>query len=212
MTHAYSDKYINDAANNMGEMLDYVENICDMELEEFFHMFIMSGYAKQFEKGVPSIVIGMSGIELAWEVIHHFDEEAELPEQHVEYKTLSAYWIGTMLAYFQWKTCIPFQEIIEYITFEDLKKLYDTLRNRPKEEFADIICAVIQRDKTSTKLHKIRTACGLSQRQLADKSNVNIRNIQQYEQRVKDINKAASGNLAALADVMGCRIEDLLET
>ncbi len=35
--------------------------------------------------------------------------------------------------------------------------------------------------------------------------------IQQYEQRAKDINKACAGNLFALARVLGCKAEDLLE-
>ena len=35
--------------------------------------------------------------------------------------------------------------------------------------------------------------------------------IQQYEQRAKDINKAIASNLFALARVLGCKAEDLLE-
>lgn len=35
--------------------------------------------------------------------------------------------------------------------------------------------------------------------------------IQQYEQRVKDINKATGTNLLTLAQTLGCRIEDLME-
>lgn len=35
--------------------------------------------------------------------------------------------------------------------------------------------------------------------------------IQQYEQRAKDINKASGANLAALAQILGCRMEDLME-
>lgn len=35
--------------------------------------------------------------------------------------------------------------------------------------------------------------------------------IQQYEQRAKDINKATGTNLLALAQTLGCRVEDLME-
>ena len=35
--------------------------------------------------------------------------------------------------------------------------------------------------------------------------------IQQYEGRAKDINKAAGATLRSLAQVLSCRIEDLLE-
>lgn len=35
--------------------------------------------------------------------------------------------------------------------------------------------------------------------------------IQQYEQQAKDINKASTSNLFALAKALGCKAEDLLE-
>ena len=44
--------------------------------------------------------------------------------------------------------------------------------------------------KKETNLKRIRTAAGLSPRQLADKAEVSIRNIQMYEQQQNDINKA----------------------
>ena len=52
---------------------------------------------------------------------------------------------------------------------------------------------------------------GYSQRELAEKVGVNLRTLQQYEIRAKDINKAAGATLLALAKVLGCRMEDLLE-
>ena len=43
------------------------------------------------------------------------------------------------------------------------------------------------------------------------KVGVNLRTLQQYEIRAKDINKAAGAALLALAKALGCRVEDLLE-
>ena len=45
----------------------------------------------------------------------------------------------------------------------------------------------------------------------ANRSGVNKRMIQQYEIGAKDINKAAGITLFALAKVLGCDVEDLLE-
>ena len=42
-------------------------------------------------------------------------------------------------------------------------------------------------------------------------SGANIRTIQQYEGRAKNISKAASATLRSLAHVRSCRIEDLHE-
>ena len=47
--------------------------------------------------------------------------------------------------------------------------------------------------------------------ELAEKTGVNLRTLQQYENRSKDIGKAAGSTLLALSRVMGCRMEDLLE-
>lgn len=62
-----------------------------------------------------------------------------------------------------------------------------------------------------TNLKKYREAAGLSQSQLAEKSGVNFRMIQYYEQRAKDINKAEGLRLHQLAQALGCTMENLLE-
>lgn len=51
-----------------------------------------------------------------------------------------------------------------------------------------------------------------SESQLAKRSNVSLRSIQMYEQRNKDINKASAETVLSLAKVLGCTMEDLLET
>ena len=60
-------------------------------------------------------------------------------------------------------------------------------------------------------LRRIRRAAGYSQAELARQSGVNIRNIQLYEQRVQDINRASAASLADLARCLSCSIEDLME-
>lgn len=64
----------------------------------------------------------------------------------------------------------------------------------------------------ATKLQQMRKSAGYSQKELSEKSGVNIRMIQQYESRAKDINKAAVITVMSLSKVLGCRIEDLVET
>lgn len=60
-------------------------------------------------------------------------------------------------------------------------------------------------------LKKIREGSGLSQNKLADKSGVNVRMIQHYEQGTKDINKAQVGTVYKLAKVLKVNIEDIIE-
>lgn len=55
-----------------------------------------------------------------------------------------------------------------------------------------------------------RTEKGLSQSKLAEKSGVNVRAIQFYEQGIRDINGAKLETLIALAMALECRISDIL--
>ena len=71
--------------------------------------------------------------------------------------------------------------------------------------------SVIKRKATSTKLQTVRKASGMSQRELSEKSGISLRSIQQYEQKAKDINKAAVDSILALANALGCKVEDLIE-
>ena len=64
---------------------------------------------------------------------------------------------------------------------------------------------------TASRLQILRKNCGLSQKSLSEKSGVNLRTLQQYEIRAKDLNKAAVETLLALATVIGCSITDLME-
>jgi len=51
---------------------------------------------------------------------------------------------------------------------------------------------------------------GLSQSQFADMSGINIKTIQAYEQRQKNIKSAKFETLQKLSSVFGCEIIDLL--
>lgn len=116
-----------------------------------------------------------------------------------------------MLAYYQRRTGRSFQDIHKRIAYSDIEKLYPTLHDASKEQVADLMDQQIHTKKEPTRLHTLRLAGGYTQKELAEKSGVNLRTLQQYEIRGKDINKAASANLMALAKVLGCHMEDLME-
>lgn len=59
-------------------------------------------------------------------------------------------------------------------------------------------------------LSDMRNKAGLSQPKLAEKSGVNVRMIQFYEQGAKDINGAKLKTLAKLAKALDCSIAEIL--
>lgn len=61
-----------------------------------------------------------------------------------------------------------------------------------------------------TNLQKARQAAGLSQSQLADKAGVSLRMLQFYETGYRDIRKAAVVTVLALAEALGCSINDII--
>ena len=59
-------------------------------------------------------------------------------------------------------------------------------------------------------LKEKRKEAGMSQAQLAEKSGVNIRMIQHYEQGFKDFDKASVETAVKLAKALKCTVEDLI--
>ena len=48
---AYGIEYLDDAMRNLGEMTDYAVNACGMDLEDFWKLFLTTGYAEKFGEG-----------------------------------------------------------------------------------------------------------------------------------------------------------------
>lgn len=69
MTHAYSEMYLEDAMRTLGEAVDFA--LCDQGLSpvELTAILLNSVEMRQFERGVARVVCGMSGDELAREII-----------------------------------------------------------------------------------------------------------------------------------------------
>lgn len=62
-----------------------------------------------------------------------------------------------------------------------------------------------------SKLKEARERAELTQKELSERSGVNIRTIQDYEQGRKSINKAQGLSLYRLATTLNVTIEELLE-
>ena len=211
MIHAYDDQYLDDAMICLGEAMDYVANICQIEMDRFLELFIGTGYAEQFGAGVPKYVSGLSGTELAMDILAKSGIYNTFPQAKIEYSYSPQYWSGWILAYYQWYTGRSFKEIQKYITMQEIEKLYPTLHEASEKKFVDTVNRIIRKKNPPTRLQVQRKISGYSQRELAEKVGVNLRTLQQFEIRAKDINRAAGSTLFALAKVLGCRVEDLLE-
>lgn len=212
MIHAYAEPYLHDAMINLGEAFDYAVNACKMKEDAFIELFIASGYADQFGKGNPKVISGFSGTELVMEVCSKSGISVDFPEAQIEYDASAEYWSGWILAFYQWYTAQSFKNIHANISMTEIRKLYSTHHEAAEEKFVDTVNAILRRKKKTTKLQTQRKTCGYSQRKLAEKSGVNLRTLQQYELGTKEMGKASVQAAASLANALGCRVEDLVET
>ena len=211
MIHAYDSMYLEDAMQNLGDAFDYAANECCIDKDEFMGMFITSGMAKPFERGDSRIVAGLSGIELVCSILHRIGLGDNYPQYIPRTDASSDFWCGWILAYYQWKSGKSFKGISRIISMKELEALYPVLHEASEEKFADVMLNREKEMELPVNLQRLRRNAGLTQKELAERSGVSLRAIQQYEERSKDINKAQAASIYSLSRVLGCNMDDLLE-
>ena len=211
MTHAYNELYLNDATECLADMFDYAVNDCGFESNWFASLFITTGYAQKFEIGNPAIVSGMSGVELAREIINKVYKNKKMPIAKNSEGASPEYWAGWALAEYQWVTGHCFKDIFERVSISEIINMYSVYHEMDITQFIDSMEVFYNNVEIETKLKRIRENRGISQSELARMSGVKLRSIQMYEQKVNDIDKAQARTLYKISRVLGCNIEDILE-
>ena len=182
MTHAYSEMYLEDAMRTLGEAVDFA--LCDQGLNPAELTAILSNAfeMKQFEHGIPRVVCGMSGDELARDIIAHAGLSPVECRETYPFDRSPQYWAGWVLAYAQWMCSLGFNELLEVAPLDWIIGSY----------------------------HPLHEAAGLTQKQLAAQSGVKLRAIQLYEQNQLDLRRASVSSALALANTLDCTIGDLV--
>ena len=213
MTNAYSELYLDDAMQNLGDMVEYAVCDCGFDPDVFFGWFITSGVASKFEKGNPKYITGMSGFELAEAVLKATNITLPgIAPSHPDFKG-QEYWAGWIFAYYQWQTGRRFEDIVaDGLTLSTVFSMY-ILHEADNSKFVKSADAIIRRNKEArrTKLQTIRKARGFTQPQLSQASGVSLRMIQLYEQKQNDLSKAQVNVVISLAKALGCEVEDLID-
>ena len=189
-------------------MIDFAVYDLNIPIEKFYQNFLVSPISEQFESGESSIIAGKSGVELALEVL---EDEKLAKEYRPAANRSPEYWTGWALAYFQWQTNLTFKQINSLIPITEILAMYNPYHEMDISQFCDKMTELYNSRKSETNLKKYRLAAGLSQSELAKVSGVQVRTIQQYEQRVKNINAAKAESVIALSKALECPVEMLLE-
>lgn len=108
-SYAYDEDYLEDAACILGEFADYMVTDLNYSIDQAFQLFASSHVGHEFEAGNPKYIAGMSGVELAHQLMH------ELTGNWSEYCCYSGnifrnstYWTGWIMAKYQWYKNCPF--------------------------------------------------------------------------------------------------------
>ena len=211
----YDRSYLEDVADNLGSMLEYAVG-CEYNPIVVWEMFVSSKVAMEIENGNPKYLSGYSALDYLNIVI----DTSPVYERKLSGMLISSdykvendmyYWAGSAIARFQYESSLSFYNINKFFPIQEVLNLYHTLHEADMQKFIDIATARVKREKPETNLKIIRRASGLTQQQLAERAQVELRSIQMYEQRRNDINKAQVDTLYKLARILGCKIEDLLE-
>lgn len=210
MMRAYDELYLGKARMTLAWMFDYAVNGCRIEIEDFYRMFLMSSYARRFETGNCSVVAGLSGVELAQRVIWKHDEQRELPKPIFSLDRSPEYWLGFYLSYYQWYNNLKFEQITSKVTIRDILLMYRKYHEMDVMHFV-VALDEMRQERQVARLQEYRKRICLSQRELAEKADVPLRTIQQYEQKQKNINHARVDYVIRLAQALYCRPDDLME-
>ena len=211
MIHAYDKVYLSKARTALGRMLDFAVYDLRYDLTDFFGLFLRSGVAGRFETGDYAVIVGMSGVELAYEVLERSGVSYQRISPRYSADRSEEFWTGWALAYYQWETALRFGEITAYIPIKEIRALYTPYHEMDIRQFVDKMNELYRKAKPESNLKLLRQKADLSQRELAELSGVPLRTLQQYEQRQKNINKAQAEYLVMLAKTLCCQVEDLLE-
>ena len=210
MIHAYDEMYLERARSVMAHMLDYAVNHRGYDLSDFFQCFLRSNICRRFEKGEASIVAGKSGIEITYEIMG-LNSDGDQEDVYVTISRSPEYWLGWALAYYQWYRDVGFADIVRKIPIDNIRTMYYPYHEMDIRQFADKMDELCHLSRMETRLKTYRKLVGLSQMELAEKTGVPVRTIQQYEQRQKNINKASVEYIMRLSKALYCKPENLLE-
>ena len=210
MTHAYNPIYLNKAARSLGNMLHDAVLEYGRDSNEFLQQFIQTDIAKEIEAGNPKYLAGKSGHELFADVTEATTGTPLVLNIVIEtYERSNVYWVGWILAHYQWYSGRSFRDILDTISYDDLLCLYDTLHEADVQKSYEVLDYHFIH--TESKLKTIRRRCGLTQEELAELSEVSLNTIRAYERKAKDINKAQADIILRLAGALKCEMRDILE-
>ena len=148
MMHAYDQTLRTKARTTMAWMLDYAVYIQELDLADFYHLFLDPSISKKFESGDSSTIAGKSGAELSYHVLKENGMEVSLKQPVFTMYRTQEYWLGWSLSYYQWVKNFSFKQITDVTDIDELLLMYKKYHEMDIEHF--VIELDIRRKNEST--------------------------------------------------------------
>ena len=146
MARAYKKTYLNGAMRNLAVMLDCGVRKYGYPIEEFYDKFLACDVSRQFAKGNPRYLVGLSGAELADTVVEASGGTI-LEANDGTYTVGPEYWAGWVLAYYQWLTCRSFAYMRRKgLGIKEVVGMYYPLHEADLSKFADAADGIIGKE------------------------------------------------------------------
>ena len=193
-------------AKNLAEAFCYAVDGCGITPLAFFEILSSSGFQELGLRGDFSLLFGMSGTELAMLALS--EAGIKMPPADIEIDRNShSYKLGEGAAYYSVAAGVGLKRV-----FSAIQTLgFDAVKGMSSDRLSLALDSVIKSAPSMARVQAQRKERGLSQRELAERSGVNLRTLQQYELKSKDINKASAKSVLSMARALGCAPEDILE-
>lgn len=208
---AYDKDMMLSARTHMAVMIDYAVTWCGLDLREFYDRWLASLIADAFGDGHPMFTLGMSGIEMAARVMSNTGGEIPLDGSYTyPWEDPSYYWTGWALCQYQWYKGSSFACIDRNgLPVEKVHQLFHPLHEADITKVFDVFDTYFRPRAVSLK--ERRKNAGLTQAELAERSDVSLRMIRAYEQGRQDLARAEAATLLRLSRALSCPLEKLIE-
>ena len=145
MARAYKKTYLNGAMRNLAVMLDCGVNKYGFPLSVFYDYFLSCDVSKQFAKGNPRYLVGLSGAELA-DVVVQASGSSVSERNDGSFNVGPEYWAGWVLAFYQWYSDRSFTFIQNKgLDIRVVISLYHPLHEADLMKFVDVADSIVGR-------------------------------------------------------------------
>lgn len=191
----------------VGAMLDYSVNACGEDLSSFYSCFISSGIASLIFRCSPRYIAGSSGIELALCVAGRTGKTLPKAKDFIDIGS-PEYWTGWTLAYLSWYMNMDFRTMAEMgVSAESVYKRYPALHEADLTKSVSFARKQIEAFwRKNNPLKRARQNAGLTQKELAEASGINLRTIRAYEQGQLSLANAEYESVCTLSRILGCEL------